>query len=402
MILTQCAVCATELGLSLGKKCGRCSTRYCGPECQVQHWKEGGHDQLCKPIKKAGGAEQYNANNKYAEAVGAAAEACAEDTKGQTCYICTQALHWKTKEGLVRMCGCRGTAGFAHVSCLAEQAKILVAEAEENNLADKAFNERWFRWSTCSLCERDHHGIVRCALGWGCWKTYVGRPETDTSRRFAMTALGNGLADVELHVDALVVREAELAMERRRGSRRITSVLRMQGNLAGSYEALGRLEEASEQYRQVYFGLMSTLGEEHLDTIGAANNYASSFARRERYAEARSLLRKTMPVARRVLPENDEAWFMMRMNFAAVLYEPDWATVDDVREAVTTLEDLAPITRRVLGCKHPTVVSIELSLRKVRGKARAMALSPAEVERLPPAEKRAVKALHAAQLRNSK
>ena len=26
MILTQCAVCATELGLTLGKKCGRCST----------------------------------------------------------------------------------------------------------------------------------------------------------------------------------------------------------------------------------------------------------------------------------------------------------------------------------------------------------------------------------------
>ena len=56
-----------------------------------------------------------------------------DDTKGQTCYICTQALHWKTKEGLVRMCACRGTAGFAHVSCLAEQAKILYAEAEENN-----------------------------------------------------------------------------------------------------------------------------------------------------------------------------------------------------------------------------------------------------------------------------
>ena len=54
------------------------------------------------------------------------------DTKGQTCYICTQALHWKTKEGLVRGCACRGTAGFAHVSCLAEQATILVADAEEN------------------------------------------------------------------------------------------------------------------------------------------------------------------------------------------------------------------------------------------------------------------------------
>ena len=45
----------------------------------------------------------------------------------------------------MRMCSCRGTAGFAHVSCLAEQAKILVAEAEENNLGKKV-NERWHRW----------------------------------------------------------------------------------------------------------------------------------------------------------------------------------------------------------------------------------------------------------------
>ena len=43
MILTDCAVCATDLGLTLGKKCGRCSTRYCGAECQKKHWEEGGH-----------------------------------------------------------------------------------------------------------------------------------------------------------------------------------------------------------------------------------------------------------------------------------------------------------------------------------------------------------------------
>ena len=35
------------------KQCSRCKTRYCGPECQVQHWEEGGHDKLCKKIKKA-------------------------------------------------------------------------------------------------------------------------------------------------------------------------------------------------------------------------------------------------------------------------------------------------------------------------------------------------------------
>ena len=115
-----------------------------GPNARNNTGREGGHDKLCKQIKKAGGAEQYNADKKYKEAVAVAVEACAEDTKGQTCYICTQALHWKTKEGLVRGCACRGTAGFAHVSCLAEQAKILFAEAEENNLGIKVLNERWY------------------------------------------------------------------------------------------------------------------------------------------------------------------------------------------------------------------------------------------------------------------
>ena len=80
---------------------------------------------MCKKIHRGGNAEQYNADKKYKEAVAVAVEACAADTKGQTCYICTQALHWKTKEGLVRGCACRGTSGFAHMSCLAEQAKIL-------------------------------------------------------------------------------------------------------------------------------------------------------------------------------------------------------------------------------------------------------------------------------------
>ena len=214
MILTQCAVCATELGLTLGKKCGRCSTRYCGPECQVQHWKEGGHDQLCKLIKKAGGAEQYNANEKYSEAVAVAAEACADDTKGQACYICTQALHWKTKEGLVRMCSCRGTADFAHVSCLAEQAKILVAEREENNLDFKVKNERWNRWYTCSLCEQQYHGAVRARSGGRAGRrTWGGRRGRGSA--MAMTEC-LGTVDAGRHEDALFVQEADLSMLRQR------------------------------------------------------------------------------------------------------------------------------------------------------------------------------------------
>ena len=145
----------------------------------MDHWRRG-HKQICKEIHRGGDAEQYNADNKYKEALAVAVEACADDTKGQTCYICTEALHWKTKEGLVRGCSCRGTAGFAHVSCLAEQVKVLLEEVDEKKLRMEAFGLRWNHWQKCSLCEQNYHGVAYCALGWACWKTYASRPEGDS------------------------------------------------------------------------------------------------------------------------------------------------------------------------------------------------------------------------------
>mmetsp|Transcript_12046 Transcript_12046/g.33360 ORF Transcript_12046/g.33360 Transcript_12046/m.33360 type:complete len:382 (+) Transcript_12046:57-1202(+) len=370
MILTQCAVCATELGLSLGKKCGRCSTRYCGAECQKQHWEQRGHDKLCKLIKKAGGAEQYHADTKYTETVAVAAAACAEDTKGQTCYICGD-----DKEGLVRMCACRGTAGFAHVSCLAEQAKILLAEALENNLGDKTLDERWCRWHSCSLCEQNYHGVVTCALGWACWKTYLGRPEDDWARGAAMTRLGNGLHDAEHHEDALAVREAEFSITRRVGASGI-DILVSQTNLANSYHALGRMEQALQLERGVYYDSLRLLGEEDGDTIRSANNYASSLVDLQRFEEAKSLLRKTIPVARRVLGDDNILTLKMRWYYAGALYTDPGATLDDLREAVTTLEDTERTARRVLGGAHPTTSEIEMSLRHARAALRAHETPP--------------------------
>ena len=369
-ILTQCAACATELGLSSGKKCGRCSTRYCGAACQAQHWKEGGHDNLCKKIKKAGGAEQYNANKKYGEAVAVAAEACAEDTKGQTCYICTQALHWKTKEGLVRGCACRGTAGFAHVSCLAEQAKILVAEAEENNLGNKVRSERFARWYACSLCEQKYHSVVLCALGWGCWKTYIGRPETDPALRDAMQALGNGLHDAKHYEDALSLGEAELSMLRRLGAPE-EELLNSQGNLASTYHTLRRFEEAIDIYRVVYHGFVKLNGEKDRDTLMVAELYATSLVSLQRFEEAKALLRKLMRVARRDIGESDALTLNIRWSYGRTLYRDSDAKLDDLREAVATLEDTVRIARRVLGGAHPNAVGIENSLRGAQAALRA-------------------------------
>ena len=55
-----------------------------------------------------------------------------------------------------------------------------------------------------------------------------------------------------------------------------------------------------------------------------------------------------------------------RARAARVLVRDEGATVNDLREAVTTLEDTAPTARRVFGSAHPDVVGIETALRKAR------------------------------------
>ena len=47
-------------------------------------------------------------------------------------------------------------------------------------------------------------------------------------------------------------------------------------------------------------------------------------------------------------------------------YEADGATLDDIREGVTTLEETARTARRVLGGSHPTTEGIEVFLRDAR------------------------------------
>ena len=106
-------------------------------------------------------------------------------------------------------------------------------------------------------------------------------------------------------------------------------------------------------------------------TFRAASNYALSLIVLGRFEEAKSLLRKTMPVARRVLGENDDLTLRMRWHSAQSLYMDDDATLEDLREAVTTLEDVEKNARRVFGSEHPHLQLIECYLRDARAALRA-------------------------------
>ncbi len=301
----------------------------------------------------------YQAEPRYNAAVQAAVAACAADTAGQACYICYG--EGDEDEGLVRRCSCRGDNGFVHLSCLVRAAQVAV---------ERGGGPGWRRWDTCGLCEQEYYGDVLCALGGACWKTYMGRPETDLARRFAMTRLEHGLLEARHHEDALSVQEAELSIERRIGApERFMLVVR--SNLASSYEALGRNEEAMNLMQDVYSGRLRLNGEEHYDTLLAANNYAVSLACHDRFEEAKSLYRKSIPVAQRVLGKCHDLTLRLRSTYAIALRDDLAATLDDLREAVTTLEDTERTARRVFGGAHPITEGAEKSLRDARAVLRA-------------------------------
>jgi len=192
----------------------------------------------------------------------------------------------------------------------------------------------------------------------------------------AMSVLETGLTAAEQHAEALTVQEAELSMLRRVAAPEIRSILAVQNNLACTYLKLGRLEEALGVRKDVYYGRLKIHGIEHSHTIAAAINYAGSLKRLGQFKEARSLLRKTLPAARRVLGDTHEYVFRTRSLYAEALYEDDSATLNDLREAVATLEETARTARRVLGGAHPITVVLAGNIPKARAILRARETPP--------------------------
>ena len=197
-----------------------------------------------------------------------------------------------------------------------------------------------------------------------------------------MTELGRGLHNSKQYEDALSVQEAELATERRLGAHE-QCLLIVQGNLAITLERLGRFESALEIKRDVYMRHLKLNGKENYDTIRESSNYADSLVILKRFKEARALLRKTMPVARRVLGESKYLTLRLRWNYARALFLDDSATLDDLREAVMALEDSERIARRVFGGTHPLTEDIERSLRLARAAKEASSLGDAMAAMTP-------------------
>ena len=77
-------------------------------------------------------------------------------------------------------------------------------------------------------------------------------------------------------------------------------------------------------------------------------------------------MRKTLPVAGRVLGASHDYTLRIRTCSARAIYEDPAATLDALREAVTMLEDSDRIARRVFGGSHPHTSAIEHTLQEAQ------------------------------------
>ena len=81
---------------------------------------------------------------------------------------------------------------------------------------------------------------------------------------------------------------------------------------------------------------------------------------------ARRVLGGAQPITQGIERTLRHAQAALAVGDAEALIMDDGATLDDLREAVSTLEDAERTTRRVFGSSHPLAVTLERDLRNAR------------------------------------
>ena len=186
--------------------------------------------------------------------------------------------------------------------------------------------------------------------------------------------LAGGLYATENYEVALSVQEAQLSMMRRFGASQ-HSLLVTQGNLASTYQLVGRPEDALRLRRVVYRGVLQRYGEDSVEANTEALNLALILRDTGNDPEAKELLRARIPVAERSLGRENYVYFRLRWLYANSL--ADVAPCDLV-QAEALLDDTYTRFRRVMGGGHPDTAEIhECLLDTRRDLARARASSHA-------------------------
>ena len=277
----------------------------------------------------AADCNQDDADHAASLAANAAAAEFAGTPPGARCYICLEG-----GAGLVRGCACRGTAGYAHVGCLAAHARSAHTFA---------------RWQACGLCKNAYQGSTAMALATAAWATYVSAPEHDDRRLSAQVELAGQLLAAGRFAEARPKLEACLQTCARVGDD--ARALVVTANLALSYHLEGRAADALQLTRAVFREQRRLRGARHPETLLAASNLAGLLLSRGNAAEALGLLREARRNASGLARDSDVA-LRLTYNIAHAL-----CATGNHGEAEALAEENLVLQNRVYGAAHPNAAA---------------------------------------------
>jgi hypothetical protein len=156
-----------------------------------------------------------------------------------------------------------------------------------------------------------------------------------------LTRLGSHAAAITLAAEVSAVAEQILGAEH-------PDTLTSRNNLAGAYQAAGRLGEAIPLYETTLTAYERVLGAEHPNTLTSRNNLAYAYQAVGRLGEAIPLLEATLAACERVLGAEHPDTLRSRNNLAAA-----YDSAGRLGEAIPLYEATLTARERVLGAEHP-------------------------------------------------
>ena len=285
------------------------------------------------------------------DAAGSQPPACSETNSalhvpaGATCWVCCESEPALIHTG----CGCRGSAGFAHVRCVAGAAR-----------------HKSDTWRMCPTCQQLFTGAFEVAMARQRVELQSDKPAEDEERLEALEALAvaNRAADpaetLRVYEELLDVRRrAAMADPHAVTSHSNRQLIAALGRVASAHQEMGDYTSALPLYEEElhHWHEIGTdeSGELTLDeaALVCMNNLGALYRQMDDNFNARPLLESALDARRQVLGDDHMHTLSSISNLGSLLNE-----VGDHKLGLELLKEAAGTARRVLGPGHPKTQSL--------------------------------------------
>jgi len=295
---------------------------------------------------------------------------------GTTCWICLGDEHTPSESGemtLMRGCACRGTAGYAHLSCLLEAAAKEVEINDENGDPEDILSDVDELWMTCKLCSQQRTGCLQMMLALHRWETAKGLALTFAEHRNARQQLISAYVDDNENEKAIELIETALNHDKETIKETINTssdvpVYMIENIISGSTNLgmclgkIGRFDEAMAHYKES-LELADQVPNPGKDLILARattmNNIAQVHINANHDPFAAIPILEEVQQIRQDLTGKDSFEYLISVFATACAY----AACDRSDDAYQLINDNLPRARRFFGQDHPQTMRFE-SLHK--------------------------------------